>query len=342
MAKSSSNSSSQNRSSPSGAGRLLLSAALSTGDEDEHGGDDDDDEWVIDDFEGGQDSKEEDVERWHLVSPTASPLAAAAGGTAGMAGFAGAAGLAGLVGAIANKRPEFGAPKSSPPPPPVALREVSARSERSEQPWEDLGVDALAGLMDERGERRPPPLLGAAYGAPASLLLTRTDAARVEDALPAVYQGQAWRLAYRMADHGSSLRTLLGRCRPGRPAVLLVQDTSGSLFGCFTPAGWRDTRDRRAFYGDPDTFAFTLAPAWGGAYRWSGADRFFQSSTEQSLALGGGPFALFMDEGLSKGSSAPCPTFRSPSLSASGGEEFRVAACEVYELTPRRASAGIE
>ncbi len=64
-----------------------------------------------------------------------------------------------------------------------------------------------------------------------------------------------WSLAYSTKANGISLSTLYRRCSAALPTLLLVRDTSGYVFGCYSGDGWRVSP---RFYGSGETFVFQL------------------------------------------------------------------------------------
>lgn len=73
-------------------------------------------------------------------------------------------------------------------------------------------------------------------------------------ALPARHQLSQWVLHYSSARHGISLRTLYRRSLAG-PCLLIVRDSGGYVFGCFTPMPWKPSP---RYYGTGETFVFQL------------------------------------------------------------------------------------
>ena len=76
----------------------------------------------------------------------------------------------------------------------------------------------------------------------------------VASVLPPRHRFAQWSLQYSSAKHGISLQTLYRRAQPG-PCLLLIRDTAGYVFGCFTPMPWRPSP---RYYGTGETSVFQL------------------------------------------------------------------------------------
>ena len=72
--------------------------------------------------------------------------------------------------------------------------------------------------------------------------------------LPPRHRLAQWSLQYSSSRHGISLQTLYRRAQPG-PCLLLIRDTAGYVFGCFTPLSWRPSP---RYYGTGETIVFQL------------------------------------------------------------------------------------
>ena len=96
-------------------------------------------------------------------------------------------------------------------------------------------------------------------------------------------------------------------------------------------------------HGNGEAFLFSTWPAEAGfrAWRWSGANRFFQAAAVDFVAFGsGGHFGLWVGRSIGTGSTAACATFENEPLtehSVAGGLEeppllspFRVEVDELW------------
>lgn len=132
--------------------------------------------------------------------------------------------------------------------------------------------------------------------------------------LPARAEGYSWTLIYSTSKHGFSLKTLYRNCIGyENPALLVIQDTDGTVFGALTSSPLR-TSDR--FYGTGESFLFSFHPEFG-RYGWTGVNDHFIKGDTESLAIGAGDgcFGLWLDGDLYHGTSNPCLTFGNPRLS---------------------------
>ncbi|XP_047664338.1 nuclear receptor coactivator 7 isoform X3 [Tachysurus fulvidraco] len=115
--------------------------------------------------------------------------------------------------------------------------------------------------------------------------------------LPARLQCSPWQLVYSTEIHGTSLKTLYRKTAEiQQPVLLLIQDTHNQMF------------------------------------RWSGENSYFVRGFLDSLQLGagGGPFGLWLDSDLLRGSTFSCNTFCNTPLSPH--HDFRVQALEVWSF----------
>ena len=149
-------------------------------------------------------------------------------------------------------------------------------------------------------------------------------------AIPAMQRFLSWQLSYSTTRHGISLSTLYRRSTGHTPTLVVIRDSAGFVFGCYSEDGWRSTP---RFYGTGETFVFQLEPH-RVMYPWRALSQvkndFFQYATLDCMAVGGlGHFAIHLDAELLQGSSSTCGTFGSPCLSSR--EEFKVSLLEVWQ-----------
>lgn len=78
----------------------------------------------------------------------------------------------------------------------------------------------------------------------------------VNSNLPQNYQLE-WRFLFSSEIHGESFSTLIGRIVNQGPSVIIIEDSNGYIFGGFAPANWSLGPN---FFGDQNSFLFTLAP----------------------------------------------------------------------------------
>ena len=150
--------------------------------------------------------------------------------------------------------------------------------------------------------------------------------------LPPLQRSLPWRCLYACRRDGTSLASLL-RASNGTsgPALLLVEDTNGAVFGCVTSDSWCVHAAGKRSYGTGECCVFTMRP-YKHCWTWERqGPRVFQVASNEALSLGGAPhFALWLDAELRYGSSGNCSTFGSPCLASS--PEFEIASVELYHF----------
>jgi len=165
-------------------------------------------------------------------------------------------------------------------------------------------------------------------------ILTRAaDVQWVTSLTPKARHNERWTLLYSTASDGISLKTLFraNQAAGGTgPALLLIRDDGGGVFGAYTTDRWRREKVGRC-YGNGEAFVFSVYPT-RARHAWTQANYLFQSGSSVSMSLGGGShFALWIDGDLHHGTSGTCETFGSPCLSSS--PEFRIRQIEVWGFT---------
>ncbi|KAI8833217.1 TLD-domain-containing protein [Chytridium lagenaria] len=144
-------------------------------------------------------------------------------------------------------------------------------------------------------------------------------------------------LVFTTKEHGYSMTSLF-RLSRGRKPMILVIETSDSIFGAFLPEAWPEMDSARGqFYGTGECFLFTLSP-YAKLYPWVGRDledvdssadpedlaeraerrieiertaSFFVMTTRKEITIGGGggKFGIWLDEDLHRGTTETCLTF---------------------------------
>lgn len=163
---------------------------------------------------------------------------------------------------------------------------------------------------------------GSESPAPPQTILTPQLLQLLLPYLPSSSHIQDLACKYKLSVNGASLADLYRRCGKVQDSLTIIQDSGGSVFGCYVSSAWRV---HESYFGSGSCFVFTLAPSFH-VYPASSvpgsSNNFFQLATPQAMALGGGDhFAIWIDDALRKGISKHCNTFASPSLSSH--EEFR-------------------
>jgi hypothetical protein len=148
---------------------------------------------------------------------------------------------------------------------------------------------------------------------PSVLITSDSTILKLAAALPVRYRHSDWTLLYSTERHGVSLMTFFNKTRRKGPSYLIIEDDAGFRFGAYISDSWEP---QRSYYGTGECFLFTLYPSFN-VYPWSQLNEYFIYSKEDTIALGGGSgkFALWLDQDLMQGSSAPCETFLNSTLS---------------------------
>jgi len=174
-------------------------------------------------------------------------------------------------------------------------------------------------------------------------------------------------LKYSLVRDGASMHKFLQSAYTSKYSVLAIETVDGEVFGAFTSKPWRKSW---GYYGDGETFLwkmrhsrkenhFDVSQINNAAqketeievYPYAGDNEMIQICNKDKIAVGGGSpekqieygikrqdygYGLFIDESMTHGTSSPCLTFRSPSLSTkhSDGSIFEICNVELWCLTP--------
>jgi hypothetical protein len=201
---------------------------------------------------------------------------------------------------------------------------------------------------------------------PHVLTISIMDA--LQEYLPYSKQGEGFWLKYSMVRDGANLRTVLDKTKRSSYTVLAVETLDGEVFGAFTAKPWHITW---TYYGTPESFLWRLKKRRKGnpkrdvsqrdeggieIFRFAGNNQNVQLCHIDRMAVGGGSpddesivsdelshvrmtewgFGLAFDKDLQQGTSSPCVTFNSPSLSKkhADGSRFEVSNMEFWTITP--------
>lgn len=185
--------------------------------------------------------------------------------------------------------------------------------------------------------------------------------------------GQNYYLKYSMVRDGSSLHSFLKRARGVQHGVLAIETLDGEVFGAFTGQAWRKNWN---YFGSGESFLWRMRrsrlekthdileqaqlESEIDVFPCTGENQLIQLCTHDRVALGGGTpsekktdddvmvqdgaelqehnwgFGLAISNDFMTGTSSPCVTFGSPSLSkvAKNGAIFEIANIELWALTP--------
>lgn len=192
----------------------------------------------------------------------------------------------------------------------------------------------------------------------------------LQDYLPYCKRGELFWLKYSMVRDGASMHTMLNKTRGSDYTILAVETMDGEVFGAFTAQPWHVTWK---FYGTQESFLWRqqqrrAEPCQSRAQKamresnldvfpFAGINRNIQLCNSDRLAVGGGSpkntdnhvndnlshikltewgFGLALGRDLQQGTTSPCITFESPSLSQihKDGSLFEVSNLEIWTLSP--------
>ena len=200
----------------------------------------------------------------------------------------------------------------------------------------------------------------------------------LQEYLPYCKRGELFWLKYSMIRDGASVQYMLNKTRGSDYTILAIETMDGEVFGAFTAQPWHIAWK---YYGTNESFLWRLRKRRArkgkstgdeedgdlDVYRYSGMNRNIQLCNTKRLAVGGGipsssdadsvvsetlshvrlmdwGFGLAFGSDLQQGTSSPCITFESPSLSEihKDGSLFEVANLEIWTLTPCMTLADAE
>ena len=252
-----------------------------------------------------------------------------------------------------------------------AIRAAMRRSSLSPRLERDDGnrrEENRGGTKTSRAEPKTKPLalpLGprAARLSEPSSIFSEDAARRLQSALPARLRLRDWKMAYSSRRDGISLRSLYraasreasAKNGSSTESLLFVRDSRGNAFGAFATEPWRV---HQRYYGTGESFVFAIDDKAGSeasetsetnaddatrtekgvvAFRWSQRNDYFMFGRADCAAVGGGNgFALWLDEELLRGNSAPSETFDNPCLSG-GVKDFEIVYVELWTFAASNA-----
>eukprot|EP00526_Cylindrotheca_closterium_P001659 CAMPEP_0113660458 /NCGR_PEP_ID=MMETSP0017_2-20120614/32911_1 /TAXON_ID=2856 /ORGANISM="Cylindrotheca closterium" /LENGTH=1135 /DNA_ID=CAMNT_0000575095 /DNA_START=78 /DNA_END=3481 /DNA_ORIENTATION=+ /assembly_acc=CAM_ASM_000147 len=183
--------------------------------------------------------------------------------------------------------------------------------------------------------------------------------------LPYAQSSENFLLRYSLVRDGASMLTFLKRSRGVQYGILAMETVDGEVFGCFTGQPWRKSP---SYFGTGESFLWKMRRSRLEAtndileqaqleseidvYPHTGDNQYFQLCTHDRIAVGGGTpsgekktsdppidahewgFGLDIQGDLLVGSSSPCATFDSPSLSKvhPDGSLFEIVNLELWAL----------
>lgn len=171
-----------------------------------------------------------------------------------------------------------------------------------------------------------------------SKLLTPATAQQISKHLPMRLQYSDWVCAYSTYEHGISLMTLYRKLAPvddtREPCVMVVRDSRGHVFGCYTTDSWRPCDN---YFGSGECMVFKMYPEVK-FFKWTHKNKLFMTATDDYIMAGGGrtiesgtgAAALWLDADLMHGCSNCSQTFDNDCLASS--EDFLIDGLEVWRF----------
>ncbi|KAI0655799.1 TLD-domain-containing protein [Cubamyces menziesii] len=145
---------------------------------------------------------------------------------------------------------------------------------------------------------------------------------------------RSWTLLYSLDQHGISLNTLYARCQDFKgSALLIVRDANDAVFGAWMGEGIHPSKG--AYYGTGESFLWQLVGKDRvRVFKWTGKNDYVALCESDYISFGGGDghYGLWLDETLSDGSSARCPTFDNEPLCSAGPRQGETVTFECVGL----------
>jgi hypothetical protein len=193
----------------------------------------------------------------------------------------------------------------------------------------------------------------------------------LQEFLPFSKMSENFWMKYSLVRDGASLHTFLQKARGAKYSILAVETVGGEVFGAFTSEPWRKNWN---YFGGGESFLWRMRHTRKekthsiidqarmeseiDVYPYTGANNSIQLCTHDRLGIGGGNgdeayedtvfqdgkpikahqwgFGLTIDSDMLHGTTSPCVTFSSPSLSIehADGSVFEIINLELWTLTP--------
>jgi hypothetical protein len=223
--------------------------------------------------------------------------------------------------------------------------------------WQILNDDSILGMSYGGGGTLPFLILGTSAN-DASAQPHVLSPPLMESLLSFVpyklLECNLW-LKYSLVRDGSSLTSLLQHVRGSQYTILAVETVEGEVFGSFTSAPWRKSW---GYFGNGQSFLWRMRESRAipcksvidqaqreseiDVFPWTGENDMIQVCRSDIIAVGGGSsqdkgdssgFGIVIESDLLQGSTNPCVTYDSPSLSRHGGT-FDIVNLEIWTFTP--------
>ena len=92
---------------------------------------------------------------------------------------------------------------------------------------------------------------------------------RIWNAVPLRHRMRQPNLVFSTTNDGYSLTTLFSRCEDLAPTILAVRTAGGAVFGAYVSVAWSQRRSSKGYFGNGETFVFSLLPEVA-IYPWVG------------------------------------------------------------------------
>ena len=159
-----------------------------------------------------------------------------------------------------------------------------------------------------------------------SSILTEPMFSSLRKELPKVFQLRNWKLVYSPSEHGTALRTMYRNACEFGATLLIIEDTTHTVFGGFVSEPWRVTK---RFYGTGESFLFTFKGSELRAFHATLLNEYYVISDLQAVIFGAGvQSGLFLAADLVNGRSSYCDTYGNNDLA--GTEEFKILNLELW------------
>jgi hypothetical protein len=119
-----------------------------------------------------------------------------------------------------------------------------------------------------------------------SALTTGDLIEKLETHLPPHFQGYDWKLLYNLSHDGSCLDILMHKVDKQKGSIILIETTSGKIFGAFAPVAWKK---EATYYGKGEAFVFICAPEFQ-RFTWKRTNTMFMMSNNKGIGMGGGGY----------------------------------------------------
>lgn len=146
-----------------------------------------------------------------------------------------------------------------------------------------------------------------------------------------------WRFCYSFKTEDRNFDDFFSAIELKGPTLIIIQDSDGNVFGCFTSTSWADSQG--GWIGNGDTFIFALQPKMATFYSTGKDDNIMYASRSEGLGLGGriGRHGLSISSSLDRGTyNSDIETFDMANIIPS---EFSIEHIEAWALGPETDSS---